>query len=164
MYALVDCNNFYVSCERVFNPKLRNRPVIVLSNNDGCAVSRSGEAKQLGIVMGEPLFKMRDLIRRHNVAVLSSNFALYGDLSARIMSIIMQNMPEVEVYSIDEAFIDLTTMQHNFDLHKLCADLVLKIERYTGVPVSIGIAPTKTLAKVANQLAKRSNTADGYLV
>ncbi len=160
MYALVDCNNFYVSCERVFNPKLRNRPVIVLSNNDGCAVSRSSEAKHLGIVMGEPLFKMRDLIRRHNVAVLSSNFALYGDLSARIMSIIMQAMPEVEVYSIDEAFIDLTTMQNNFNLYKKCADLVIKIERYTGVPVSIGIAPTKTLAKVANQLAKRNNAID----
>jgi len=154
MYALVDCNNFYVSCERVFDPKLCNRPVIVLSNNDGCAVARSNEAKQLGIAMGIPAFQIRDLIRKHNIAVLSSNFALYGDFSNRVMSIIMQSMPEVEIYSIDEAFIDLGSL-HSFDIYQMCVDLVRKIETCTGIPVSIGIAPTKTLAKVANHIAKR---------
>jgi DNA polymerase V len=159
MYALVDCNNFYVSCERVFNPKLNNRPVIVFSNNDGCAVSRSNEVKKLGIAMGAPLFQIRDLVREHNITILSSNFALYGDLSARVMSIIMQAMPQVAIYSIDEAFIDLTTMRNSFDIYQLCIDLVKKIERYTGIPVSIGIAPTKTLAKVANHVAKKQNIA-----
>lgn len=158
IYALVDCNNFYVSCERVFDLKLHNRPVVVLSNNDGCVVSRSNEAKRLGIAMGEPIFKLRDLVRKHNVAVLSSNFALYGDLSARIMNIIVQTMPEVSIYSIDEAFIDLRTLCGNFDLNQVCAELVHRVQQCTGVPISIGIAKTKTLAKVANQMAKKSDS------
>jgi DNA polymerase V len=111
IYALVDCNNFFVSCERVFNPKLCNRPVIVLSNNDGCTVARSNEAKQLGIAMGEPFFKIKALVRRHNVAVLSSNFALYGDLSSRVMSIIQETIAKVEIYSIDEAFLNLSDLE-----------------------------------------------------
>ncbi len=143
MYGLVDCNNFFVSCERVFNPKLRDRPVVVLSNNDGCVVSRSNEAKQLGIPMGEPHFKLRDVIRQHGVVALSSNFALYGDLSSRVMSIITHYFPEVAIYSIDEAFIDLTTLQ-SFDLYKSCVQLSQKIEQYTGIPASIGIGASKT--------------------
>lgn len=155
IYALVDCNNFFVSCERVFNPKLHNRPVVVLSNNDGCVVARSNEAKSLGIAMGEPLFQMRDLVRKHNVAVLSSNFALYGDLSARVMSVIKSCLPEVDIYSIDEAFADLTSLQLSQDLTGLCLDLAIKIQKYTSIPVSIGIAPSMTLAKVANHVAKK---------
>ncbi|HSX21009.1 MAG TPA: Y-family DNA polymerase [Gammaproteobacteria bacterium] len=155
LYALVDCNNFFVSCERVFNPKLNNRPVVVLSSNDGCVISRSNEAKKLGIAMGEPFFKLRDVVQQHNIVVLSSNFALYGDLSTRIMNVIMHFFPDVDIYSIDEAFIDLTSLCKNFDVYKLCADLSQKIEQYTGVPVSIGIAPSKTLAKVANHIAKK---------
>lgn len=157
MYALVDCNNFFVSCERVFNPKLHNRPVVVLSNNDGCVISRSNEAKQLGIAMGEPYFKIRDLIRQHNVAVLSSNFALYGDLSSRVMNIIMHYFPQVFIYSVDEAFIDLSTLQHSFDIYNSCVILAQKVEQYTGVPVSIGLAVSKTLAKVANHVAKKQD-------
>jgi DNA polymerase V len=141
----------------VFNPKLNNRPVIVLSNNDGCAVSRSNEAKSLGIAMGEPFFKIKQLVQEHDIAVLSSNFALYGDLSTRVMSIITQMMPDVDIYSIDEAFIDLSNMQQDLDIYTLCLDLAQKIERYTGIPVSIGIAATKTLAKVANHIAKKNN-------
>jgi DNA polymerase V len=160
MFALVDCNNFFVSCERVFNPKLCGRPVIVLSNNDGCVVSRSNEAKSLGIAMGEPFFQIRDLVRKHNVVALSSNFALYGDLSTRVMSVIMQNFPEVQIYSIDEAFINLSTYLGNFDLHTLCVALNQKIEQSTGIPVSIGVAPSKTLAKVANHVAKKHNIPD----
>jgi DNA polymerase V len=159
IYALVDCNNFFVSCERVFNPKLCNRPVIVLSNNDGCTVARSNEAKQLGIAMGEPYFKIKDLIRCHNVAVLSSNFALYADLSSRVMSIIQTNIEKVEIYSIDEAFLDLSALDTPDLIYKTCKDLSLKIEKYTGIPVSIGIATSRTLAKIANHVAKK-NTAE----
>jgi len=151
MYALVDCNNFYVSCERVFRPALETRPVIVLSNNDGCAVSRSNEAKDIGIGMAEPYFKLRELIERHNVAVLSSNYPLYGDLSARVMSILQSESPATEIYSIDEAFLDLDIpdpVGFSFRLRK-------KIKQWTGIPVSIGIARTKTLAKLADQVAKK---------
>jgi DNA polymerase V len=157
MFALIDCNNFYVSCERAFDPKLRDRPVVILSNNDGCAISRSNEAKKLGIGMGEPFFQMRATVAKHNVAVLSSNFALYGDMSARVMNIIYNSMPEVEVYSIDEAFVNLTSMQNSFDIYKTCQQLVKKLEQYTGIPVSIGIASSRTLAKAANQIAKKQN-------
>jgi len=157
IYALVDCNNFFVSCERVFNPKLCNRPVVVLSNNDGCAVARSNEAKQLGIAMGEPFFKIKDLVRRHNIAVLSSNFALYGDLSSRVMSIIQEAVAAVEIYSIDEAFLNLTDLENSACVYKTCRDLSFKIEKYTGIPVSIGIAPSRTLAKMANHVAKKQN-------
>lgn len=160
IYALVDCNNFFVSCERVFNPKLLNKPVIVLSNNDGCAVSRSNEVKGLGITMGEPLFKFKDLVRKHNITILSSNFSLYSDLSARVMSTISQYVPELEIYSIDEAFLNLTTMQTNLDLNVFCTDLANKIEQCTGIPVSIGIAATRTLAKVANHIAKKQGATN----
>lgn len=158
IYALVDCNNFFVSCERVFNPKLCNRPVIVLSSNDGCTVARSNEAKQLGIAMGEPFFKIKDLVRRHNIAVLSSNFALYGDLSSRVMSIIQETIAQVEIYSIDEAFLNLSDLEDQACVYKTCKDLNLKIEKYTGIPVSIGIASSRTLAKIANHVAKKNIT------
>jgi DNA polymerase V len=157
LIALVDCNNFYVSCERVFNPKLNGKPVVVLSNNDGCVVARSNEAKALGIPMGEPLFKLRELIRREGVAVLSSNYALYGDMSERVMSILQEGCAEVEVYSIDEAFLEPQLWQPTEErLLAYAHEQRAKVLRWTGIPVSIGMAPTKTLAKLANRLAKRS--------
>ena len=153
MYALADCNNFFVSCERVFRPELNGRPVIVLSNNDGCAVARSNEAKALGIKMGDPFFKIRPVIERNGVAVFSSNFALYGDMSARVQEVLRQFAPSVEVYSIDEAFLDLEGVQADFDawakaLSRACW-------RATSIPVSVGVAPTKTLAKIASKLCKQ---------
>ncbi|MEM6838645.1 MAG: Y-family DNA polymerase [Cyanobacteria bacterium P01_C01_bin.120] len=151
--ALVDCNNFYVSCERVFNPRLEGQPVIVLSNNDGCAVARSNEAKALGIKMGAPVFQIQDLIRQHHVHVMSSNYALYGDLSNRVMQTLQTFTPDVEVYSIDEAFLGLTgTISKN-----ALALLRATVHRWTGIPVSIGVASTKTLAKIANRQAKQGN-------
>ena len=156
MFALVDCNNFYVSCERVFNPHLNNRPVVVLSNNDGCVIARSNESKSLGILMGEPAFKNKKLYEKYNVATLSSNFALYGDMSQRVMSVISQNSPALEIYSIDEAFIDLSGIRYEKLLPKLI-QLKIVVERWTGIPVSIGAARTKTLSKVANYKAKRSS-------
>lgn len=156
MFALVDCNNFFVSCERVFNPKLRNVPVIVLSNNDGCAIARSNEAKQLGVAMGSPLFKIKHLVDKHKIVVLSSNFPVYGNLSARIMHIIRSYAPEVEVYSVDEAFINLRGITNK---EFFCQQLVKIIDSYTGVPVSIGIGKTRTLAKAANHIAKKRSIA-----
>jgi DNA polymerase V len=155
MIALIDCNNFYVSCERVFDPSLRNKPVIVLSNNDGCAIARSDEAKALGIKMGAPAFLMQDLILKHDVKVFSSNYALYGDMSARVMDVIRTFIPETEVYSIDEIFGDLSTMKYA-DLTKLAAEVREAVMRATGIPVTIGIAQTKTLAKMANRYAKKA--------
>jgi len=155
MFALVDCNNFYVSCERVFNPKLEKRPTIVLSNNDGCVIARSNEAKDLGILMGEPAFKNKNIYKKHKVAILSSNFALYGDMSQRVMSVLSQNSSALEIYSIDEAFIDLS----GIPVKKLLSEikyLKTTVEQWTGIPVSIGVGITKTLAKVANHVAKRS--------
>jgi DNA polymerase V len=153
IFGLVDCNNFFVSCERVFDPKLLHRPVIVLSSNDGCAVSRSAEAKAIGIKMGAPAFKLRDVIDRHNVATLSANFYLYRDMSNRVMATLRAIAPAVAVYSVDEAFIDLSGFDGS------CYDFALQIaktvEQWTGIPVSIGVANTKTLAKVANRIAKR---------
>ncbi len=146
--ALVDCNNFYASCERVFNPKLRRRPLVVLSNNDGCIVARSGEAKALGIPMGAPYFQWVDFIRAHDVAVCSSNYALYGDLSHRVMRTLEHFNPELEIYSIDEAFLWTDNIDH-------CRHIREKVLQWTGIPVSIGIAPTKTLAKVATRVAKK---------
>lgn len=157
LFALVDCNNFYVSCERVFQPKLEGKPVVVLSNNDGCAVARSNEAKALGIAMGEPFFKFNHLVKKHDIYVLSSNYALYGDMSNRIMSIITECMPEVLIYSIDEAFLDLTSLQNTFDIVKICGDLAKTIMQCTGIPVSIGIGATKTIAKIANYTAKQEH-------
>nr|CRH05267.1 DNA-directed DNA polymerase [Candidatus Magnetococcus massalia] len=161
-FALVDCNNFYVSCERLFQPALENHPVIVLSNNDGCAIARSNEAKQLGIAMGAPFHKIERLIEAHDVKVFSSNFALYGDLSARVMSTLQSMAPKVEIYSIDEAFLDLSGMSAAMRA-ELCQALRQKIKRWTGIPVSIGIGPTKTLAKVANYHAKRAPRTHGVL-
>lgn len=154
MYALADCNNFFVSCERVFNPALDGRPVIVLSNNDGCAIARSNEAKALGIKMGDPYYQLRDLIRQHDIAVFSSNFALYADMSSRVMGILKSYSPATEVYSIDESFMDFTgidnTMLRDFGL-----EIVQSVKRGTGIPISLGIAPTKTLAKIASKLCKQ---------
>jgi DNA polymerase V len=162
-FALVDCNNFYASCERVFHPKLRDRPLIVLSNNDGCVVARSNEAKALGIPMGEPFFKLDSLIRAGQVAVFSSNYALYGDMSERIMSILRDHCAEIEVYSIDEAFLRLVFCEKNENVLIAQADkLRRKVLKWTGIPVSVGVAPTKTLAKLANHVAKKIAGAGVY--
>ena len=155
--ALVDCNSFYVSCERLFNPKLRNKPVVVLSNNDGCIISRSTEAKALGIKMGEPYFKAKNIIIKNNVQVFSSNYSLYGDLSRRVMRTLKRFNSEIEIYSIDEAFLDLSNFPDNEaeDIGKEIRSIVLK---WTGIPTSIGIAKTKTLSKVANHIAKKKQS------
>lgn len=152
--ALVDVNNFYVSCERVFNPKLNGRPVVVLSNNDGCAVARSNEAKALGIPMGAPWFKFANIARQHNIVALSSNYALYADMSNRVMRILSQFCPDQEVYSIDECFLDLTGFQH-LDLTAYGQQMRDTIRQWTGLPISVGIGTSKTLAKLANHYAKR---------
>jgi DNA polymerase V len=151
MIGLLDANNFFVSCERVFRPDLLNRPVAVLSNNDGCFISRSNEVKALGVPMGAPYYKIKKLLEHHNVAVFSSNFALYGDLSSRMMSLIEAIVPKMEVYSIDEAFIDFYGVKY---IEALCHHIREHIWRSLGIPTSIGIAQTKTLSKVANHLAK----------
>jgi DNA polymerase V len=153
MYALVDCNNFYCSCERVFDPRLEGRPVIVLSNNDGCAISRSEEAKDLGIAMAAPVFMMKKLIDQHKVVVFSSNYTLYGDLSRRVMDTLASFAPKIEMYSIDEAFLDLNGLPET-DLLAFGSGIRGTIRKNIGIPVSIGIAPTKTLAKMANRYAK----------
>jgi DNA polymerase V len=160
--ALVDANNFYVSCERLFRPELRERPVVVLSNNDGCIVSRSQEAKDLGIHMAEPAFKVRDLLEAHNVAVFSSNYALYGDLSQRMFGILKAWSPELEYYSIDEAFVKLQAESAD-ELQEIGRTIRAQIQQQLGIPVSIGIAATKTLAKVAAFHAKKSDKANGVL-
>lgn len=154
MYALVDCNNFFVSCERAFQPQLEGRPVVVLSNNDGCVVARSNESKAMGVKMGTPFFQIRHLVDAGKLEVRSSNYVLYGDLSRRVMNILSAEIPDIEVYSIDEAFLDLEGIRPD-DYRSICSGLVRRIRRYTGIPVSIGIAPTKTLAKVANHFAKK---------
>lgn len=152
MYGLVDCNNFYASCERVFNPSLNGKPVVVLSNNDGCVIARSNEAKALGIKMGIPAYQIKDLISSHGVAVFSSNYTLYGDMSGRVMSMLAELSPEIEVYSIDEAFVNLDGIR---DLESIGRKMVSGVTRGTGIPVSLGVAPTKTLAKIANKFAKK---------
>ena len=158
LFGLVDCNNFYVSCERLFNPALARQPVVVLSNNDGCVIARSQEAKALGIGMGEPLFKCRDRIKRYGIKVFSSNYALYGDLSHRVMQVLRDLEPEVDVYSIDEAFLTLPPGQ---ELTDYAGTIRATVKQSTGIPVSIGIAPTRTLAKVANHFAKKENREQG---
>lgn len=152
--ALVDCNAFYVSCERLFRPDLARKPVVVLSNNDGCIISRSTEAKQIGIKMGEPLFKAKPLIDKYKVAVFSSNYELYGDLSRRVMKILKNFASDIEFYSIDEAFLDLTHIKMS-SVEEYIANIRKIILQWTGIPVSIGAANTKTLAKVANHIAKK---------
>ena len=165
MFALIDCNNFYVSCERVFNPGLNGKPVVVLSNNDGCAISRSDEAKKLGIPMGAPIFKYRSLIDKHNIVVLSSNYPLYADMSHRVMSIISCFTPDMEIYSIDEAFLRFNGYE-NYDLFNHTSLMRQRILKWTGIPTSVGIAPTKSLAKFSNKIARKfpTQTKDVYLL
>lgn len=152
MIALVDCNNFYASCERVFNPSLNGKPVVVLSNNDGCVIARSNEAKKAGIEMGIPAFKAAELFKRNSIEVFSANFALYGDMSRRVMSILAGYTPKQEVYSVDECFLDLSGIQNLKEYGLRMKEHVL---RWTGIPISVGIAPTKALAKIANRVAKK---------
>ena len=152
--ALVDCNSFYVSCERLFNPKIRKKPVVVLSNNDGCIISRSDEAKALGIKMGEPYFKAKDIIIKNKVEVFSSNYSLYGDLSRRVMRTLKRFNSEMEVYSIDEAFLDLSNFSDQ-DVEKIGKEIRETVLQWTGIPTSVGIAKTKTLSKSANHIAKK---------
>ena len=154
MFALADCNNFFVSCERVFRPDLQNKPVIVLSSNDGCAVARSNEAKALGIRMGDPYFKIKGLVEKHNVEVFSGNMALYSDMSQRVRWVLEEFAPAIEVYSIDEAFLDLRGMQ-NVDFDKYAKTISQYCWKLVSIPVSVGIAPTKTLAKIASKLCKQ---------
>jgi DNA polymerase V len=160
MYALVDCNNFYASCERLFQPSLEGKPVVVLSNNDGCVIARSEEAKQLGIAMGTPAFQSAPVFAKHQVAVFSSNYTLYGDMSNRVMGILSSFVPALEVYSIDEAFLDMSSMKYA-DLHALAVRIRAVLQRQTGITVSIGIAPTKALAKMANRYAKKKENGPG---
>ncbi len=163
MYGLIDCNNFYASCERVFQPSLNGKAIVVLSNNDGCVIARSAEAKALGIPMGEPAFKLKELIESNQVAVFSSNYVLYGDMSNRVMTTIGAFVPEMEIYSIDEAFLLLNGFE-NINLTELGGKLVQTVIRNTGIPVSLGIAPTKTLAKVANKFAKKYKAYKGVCI
>ncbi|MDC0517922.1 Y-family DNA polymerase [Candidatus Pelagibacter sp.] len=161
--ALVDCNSFYVSCERLFNPRIRRKPVVVLSNNDGCIISRSNEAKALGIKMGEPYFKAKDIIVRNKVEVFSSNYSLYGDLSRRVMRTLKRFNSEIEVYSIDEAFLDLSNFPDQ-DVEKIGKEIRETVLQWTGIPTSIGIAKTKTLCKVANHIAKKKESGVTNLI
>ena len=160
--ALIDCNSFYVSCERLFNPKIKNVPVVVLSNNDGCVISRSTEAKKIGIKMGEPYFKVKELVKKNNVQIFSSNYSLYGDLSRRVMKVLKGFSDKIEIYSIDEAFIDLSHIKDENieDYGKKIRERVLK---WTGIPTSVGISCTKTLSKVANHVAKKNKTGVIFL-
>lgn len=160
--ALVDCNNFYASCERVFQPELRGRPVVVLSNNDGCVIARSNEAKALGVAMGEPWHVCRRRVNTHGVIVRSSNYTLYGDMSARVMRVLAGFAPELEVYSIDEAFLDLGGFERRLTAHG--EELRRTVLQWTGIPVSVGIAATKTLAKAANRKAKKDPASGGVCV
>ena len=161
VFALVDCNNFYVSCELVFNPGLKHRPVVVLSNNDGCVVSRSNEAKVLGIGMGVAAFEIADLLKKHNVEIYSSNYTLYADMSSRVMQTLSTFTPDIEVYSIDEAFLNLAGF--SCSLTEYGRRIQQTVEKRTGIPVTVGIASTKTLAKIAKHIAKRSPKAKGVL-
>ena len=155
--ALIDCNSFYVSCERLFNPKIRKKPVVVLSNNDGCIISRSNEAKALGIKMGEPYFRAKDIIVKNNVQVFSSNYSLYGDISRRVMRTLKRFNSEIEVYSIDEAFLDLSNFSDD-EIESVGIEIRSIILQWTGIPTSIGIAKTKTLSKIANHIAKKEKS------
>jgi DNA polymerase V len=164
MYALVDCNNFYASCERVFNPSLIGRPVVVLSNNDGCVIARSNEAKELGIEMGAPAFLIEDFLKKNNVAVYSSNYALYGDMSKRVYDTLNTFTPEIENYSIDESFLNLHGFELLGDLTEYGHKIKRTVYRNTGIPVSVGIAYTKTLAKLANHISKKNKEHNGCYV
>lgn len=162
VYALVDCNNFFVSCERVFNPKARNLPTVVLSNNDGCIIARSQEVKDLGIKMGEPYFKCKKLLERNNVQVFSTNFYLYGDISRRVLNVLHNFAPNIEPYSIDESFLILSDLNIN-DYEKYAREIKKTIRKWLDIPVSIGIAYTKSLSKVANKLAKSNSVYEGVV-
>ncbi len=162
MFALIDCNNFYASCERVFQPNLINKPIVVLSNNDGCVIARSNEAKSLGIPMGAPAFKYKKKFQDNKVEVFSSNFKLYGDMSNRVMSIVSRFVPDIEIYSIDEAFLKFEGFSENI-IDKKCIEIIETVMKWTGIPVSIGLAETKSLAKVANRIAKKgSNKTNSF--
>src|ERR1041384_942790 len=160
MYAIVDCNSFYCSCERLFRPDLWNKPVVVLSNNDGCIVSRTDEAKNLGVGMAAPYYQNKDVIEKNEIAVFSSNYNLYGDLSMRVMDSLCELVGKhrVEVYSVDEAFVDLSMVPHE-QLLEAAKEIKTTVELWTGIKVSIGVAPTKVLAKVANRLSKKNKLA-----
>ena len=165
MYALIDCNNFYASCERVFKPQLNGKPIVVLSNNDGCVVARSNESKALGVPMGVPIFQIQDLVKQHGIVVCSSNYVLYGDLSNRVMNLIKMFSPDVEVYSIDESFLKFNGYE-NFDLHTIGKEMHRVVKKGVGIPISVGFAPTKALAKVANKIAKKfhQRTENVYVI
>jgi DNA polymerase V len=163
MYALVDANNFYVSCEKVFNPKLEAKPVIVLSNNDGCIISRSDEAKALGLKMAEPAFNKKQYLMENKVSVFSSNYALYGDISNRIIRVLETFTPRIEVYSIDESFLDLTGFEYD-NLEKLGSEIKRTVKQYIGIDVTVGISKTKALSKIANKLAKNNKSYSGVCV
>ena len=161
IYALVDCNNFFVSCERVFRPALEGRPTVVLSSNDGCIVARSDEAKALGVKMAQPAFQAGDLIKRHGIEVISGNLQLYTDMSNRVMEVLAELAPATEKYSIDECFLDLTGLAD--DVTEFCRGVRRTVRQWTGLPVGVGIAETKTLAKIANRIAKTSARTEGVL-
>jgi len=163
MYALIDCNNFYASCERVFNPSLRNRAIVVLSNNDGCVIARSNEAKAAGVKMGQPAFEIKDLIKQFDIKVFSSNYTLYGDMSQRVMNTLTEFTPEIEIYSIDEAFLSFKGFEL-FDLDNYASIIRKTVVKNTGIPVSVGIASTKTLSKLANHYAKKVAKNNGVFV
>lgn len=163
MFGLVDCNNFYASCERLFRPFLNKRAIVVLSNNDGCVIARSNEAKALGIQMGTPAFEIKEMLNRHQVCIFSSNYTLYGDISARVMNVIASLVPRLEIYSIDEAFIDLTGVPER-DLQGVAINIKETVYRHTGIPVSVGVAKSKTLAKLANRWVKKHKLPVGVYV
>ncbi len=160
--ALIDCNSFYVSCERLFNPKIQNTPVVVLSNNDGCVISRSVEAKKIGIKMGEPYFKVKNLVKKNNVKIFSSNYALYGDLSRRVMKVLKGFSDKIEIYSIDEAFLDLSHIKDD-QVEEYGKKIRNKVLKWIGIPTSVGISSTKTLSKVANHIAKKNKSGVVFL-
>ncbi|MDA9624838.1 Y-family DNA polymerase [Candidatus Pelagibacter bacterium] len=160
--ALIDCNSFYVSCERLFNPKINNKPTVVLSNNDGCVISRSVEAKKIGIKMGEPYFKVKELVKKNNIHIFSSNYALYGDISRRVMKTLKSFSDKIEIYSIDEAFVDLSHVEEK-EVENYGKQIRERVLKWTGIPTSVGISNTKTLSKVANHIAKRNKTGVIYL-
>ena len=161
LFGLADCNNFYCSCERVFHPDLIGKPVVVLSNNDGCVIARSEESKALGIKMGDVFYQVKDKLEQNNVAVFSSNYNLYGDMSRRVMSLLSKYSPKIDVYSIDEAFLDLSGMGTSDQLTEYCKKMVRHIGKGIGIPISLGIAPTKTLAKMASKFAKKYKGYEG---
>lgn len=163
MFALIDCSNFYASCERVFQPKLQKQPIVVLSNNDGCVIARSDEAKALGIDMGAPLFKIRDVVKWNNVHIASSNFALYGDMSRRVMDIIQSHIQDVEIYSVDEAFVEFPKQFTQDQAMIWSRNIRQKILQWTGIPTRVGVGVTKTLAKLGNALAKKTTVGVVYV-